>query len=103
MWNFLIPKDKFAKWEQTRAKGFGRFALVSGLYFGLTFAFLFSLLQIIVPVFDSTMKLPHFFETESFIRFLAMCLVGGFFWSITVWYLTEHSYRKYLNNKESDK
>jgi len=80
----------WSKWERTRAKGRTRFVLVFGvLFWGVLVAIFFSLaMGALVP-------------GSQFGLILGLALIffpiGGIFWGLSVWRLTE---RKYLQSKQ---
>jgi hypothetical protein len=101
IWTKIMkPNDKIARWKRKRAKGTLYFIVVDGLYFGISFAVLFSLLQYILPKFFPERKVEHFFEPEFLLTFVGASLAGGFIWSTIAWCLIELDYQNHIGNKE---
>lgn len=81
----------WSKWEATRRKGLLRFVLLAGvLGWGVSVAVLWSLLM------SALMHAGSFLGW--FGRAIILFPIGGVFWALAVWYLTE---RKYAREKKA--
>ncbi len=88
---------RMQKWEKTRSKGKNNFILKTGvLYWGISTGVLWSIFM--------------FFQGESrtIARFLAYFIpalilfpIGGLFWGLWVWNITEKKYRKLKDQSDN--
>lgn len=81
-------KNRFERWERTRAKGKWSFVLIYGvIYWGLGTALAFSVIfPLVVPNVSFMSVLPWS---------IIMFPLGGAVWAVIMWALSERTYQKY--------
>lgn len=78
------------KWERTRAKGMGRFILLSTVLF-------FSLMIIGTSIFDYLTRSNGFRFEDLYIK-VPIYLISGLIFAVVVWFFSEYKYKKGSGN-----
>jgi hypothetical protein len=89
----IMSKKQADRWEKTRTRGRSAFILMYGvLFWGVVTAFLFAAISLLIS--DRS-----FLETLKFA--LPTFMIGGVFWGIMMWVMSERSYRTYQANQDT--
>ena len=92
-----MKTSEMEKWKKTRSKGKKKFIIQNGvLGWGLTTGIFWS---IIMNYTSESNSFPNFISL--LIPALILFSIGGYFWGILVWNITEKKYQKTLKEKSN--